>query len=156
MVRIGIAGSDFGYNLRDLPWGVAFISVLAIVSIELRKLREIGIARERFLDSLAVEDVGIGGQLDAVIGHAAPKIAHEELHVCAGPLANQECGNQLRVRVQRNENPLVPELNRIGLSDMPRRVAHLFVSFLPRYGTLDARRASTTSMYGRRRSGWRS
>src|SRR5450631_577703 len=75
MVGIRIAAADLGYNLRDLSWGVAFISLLAVVSVELRKLREVGIAAERLLDSLPVEDVGIGGQLDAMVSYPAPNVA---------------------------------------------------------------------------------
>jgi hypothetical protein len=50
VIGIGIAAANLGYNLRDLSWGVAFISLLAVVSIELRKLCEVGIASEGFLD----------------------------------------------------------------------------------------------------------
>src|SRR6266536_1287794 len=77
--RIGVSASDLGYNLRDLSWGVAFISLLAVISVELRKLREVGIAAERFLDSLPVEDVSIGSQLDAMVSNAAPNVSHEGL-----------------------------------------------------------------------------
>src|SRR5450755_2199878 len=69
VVRIRIPAANLGYNLRDLSWGVAFISLLAVVSIELSKLREVRVTAERFLDSLPVEDVGIGSQLNAMIGH---------------------------------------------------------------------------------------
>jgi hypothetical protein len=94
--------------------------MLAIVSIELGKLREVRISRERFFDGLAVEDVGIGGQLDAMVSDAIPEVAHEGLRVRAGSFAYQERGNQLRVRVQSNENPLVAEVSGIVLSDVAR------------------------------------
>jgi hypothetical protein len=103
--RIGVPSSDLGYNLRDLSWGVAFISLLAVVSVELRKLREVGIAAERFLDSLPVEDVGIGGQLDTMVSNAAPNVSHEGLRIRAESLADQERRNQFSVSVQSDENP---------------------------------------------------
>jgi hypothetical protein len=120
VLGIGISAADLGYNLRDLSWGVALISLLAIVAVELRKLREIGIASEGLFDSLAVEDVGIGSQLDAMISDPAPDITHESLGILAGSFANQECGNELSVRVQSDENPLVAELCRIALPDVSR------------------------------------
>ena len=144
VLRIRISAADFGYNLRDLSWGLAFISLLAVVSIELRKLREIRVASEGFLDGLAVEDVSIGSELDSAIIDAAPTIAHKGLGVLAGTLADQERGNQLLVRVQSDEDPLVPEVCRIVLSAIAcffhqecpdfialdtaaRQLAHLFV-----------------------------
>jgi hypothetical protein len=120
VVGIGISAADLGYNLRDLSWGVALISLLAVVAIQLRKLREVCIAAEGFFNCLPVEDVGIGGQLDATVSPAAPNVAHEGLGVLAGSFANQERGNQLRVRVQSDENPLVAKLCRITLADVPR------------------------------------
>src|SRR5712692_3738493 len=58
--RIRTPTANLGYNLRDRPWGVPFIPVLAIIPVELRQLSEIGIARKRFLDGLAVKDVCVG------------------------------------------------------------------------------------------------
>lgn len=84
VIGIGVTRSDLGYNLRDLSWGVAFISLLAIVSIEFRKLREICIAAEGFLDCLPVKDVRIGGELDAMVRDSAPNVPHEGLSVRAG------------------------------------------------------------------------
>lgn len=118
VLGIGIAGSDLGYNLRDLSWGVAFISVLAVIAIELRKLCEVSIPAERFLDRLAVEDIGIGSQLDAMVRHAAPNVAHEGLGVLTGALADQERGNELSIRVQGDEYPLIAKLCRIVFADM--------------------------------------
>jgi hypothetical protein len=120
VLGIGITGSDFGYNLRDRSWGVALISMLAIVSIELRKLREVCITRERFFDGLAVEDVCVGSQLDTMVSDPIPEVSHEGLRVSAGSFADQERGNQLRVRVQSNENPLITEVSGIVLADVSR------------------------------------
>jgi hypothetical protein len=120
VLGIRVAAADFGYNLRDRSWGVALISVLAIVSVELRKLREVRISRERFFHGLAVEDVGVSGQLDAVISDPIPQVAHEGLCVGAGSFADQERGNKLRIRVHGDENPLVAEVSRIILSDVSR------------------------------------
>jgi len=120
VVGIGITASDLGYNLRDLSWGVAFISLLAVISVELRKLSEIRIAAERFLDCLAIEDVGIGGQLHTMVSDSAPNVGHEGLRVFARPLADQERRNQFSVSVQSDENPLVAELCRIALADVAR------------------------------------
>ena len=120
VIGIGIAAANLGYNLRDLSWGVAFISLLAVVSVELRKLREVRVAAQRFLNRLPVEDVGVGGQLHAMVSDSAPNVTHESLRVLAGSLADQERGNQLRVRIQSDENPLVAKLCRIVLADMPR------------------------------------
>ena len=120
VIGIRISAANFGYNLRDLSWGVAFIPLLTIISVELRKLREIGITAERRLDSLAVKDVGIGGQLDTMIGNSTPQFAHKELGVLAGTLANKERGNQFCVCVKGNVNPLIAEICRIVLADVPR------------------------------------
>ena len=73
VLGVGISAADFGYNLRDRSWGVALISVLAIVSVELRKLREVRISRERFFDGLTVEDVSVSGQLDAMVSDSIPR-----------------------------------------------------------------------------------
>src|ERR1035437_6238841 len=89
VLGIGVTAADFGYNLRDLSWGVSLISVLAIVSVELRKLCEVRISCERFFDGLAVEDVGISGQLDAMVSDPTPEVAHEGLGVLAGSFADQ-------------------------------------------------------------------
>ncbi len=110
MLGIGVAAADFGYNLRDRSWGVALISMLAIISVELRKLREVRISRERFFDGLAVEDVSISGQLDAMVSDAIPEVTHESLSVSAGSFPYQECRNEFGVRVQRDENPLISEV----------------------------------------------
>jgi len=120
VIGIGVTAADFGYNLRDLSWGVALISVLAIVSVELRKLCEVRISRERFFDGLAVEDVGISGQLDAMVSDPTPEVAHEGLGVIAGSFADQERRNELRIRVHGDENPLIAEVSRIVLADVPR------------------------------------
>jgi hypothetical protein len=120
VLGIRVTAADFGYNLRDLSWGVALISVLAIVSIELRKLREVRIGGERFFDRLAVEDVGVSGQLNAMVSDPIPEVTHEGLGVGAGSFSDQERGNQLRVRVQSDENPLIAKVCRIVLSDVPR------------------------------------
>jgi hypothetical protein len=113
VIGIGISAANFGYNLRDLSWGVALIPLLTVISVELRKLREVGIAAERCLDSLAVKDVGIGGQLNAVVSAATPKIAHEGLSVLARSLAHQEHGNEFCVRVKSHIDPLIAEVCRI-------------------------------------------
>jgi hypothetical protein len=120
MVGIRVATADLGYNLRDLSWGVAFISLLAIVSVELRKLREVSVTAEGFFDRLAVKDVRIGGQLNATVGNAAPEITHEGLGVLTGSLANEERENEFGIRVQSDENPLVSEVCWIALADVPR------------------------------------
>jgi hypothetical protein len=120
VLGIGVTAADFGYNLRDRSWGVALISVLAIVSVELRKLREVRISRERFFDGLAVEDISVSGQLDAMITDPIPEITHEGLGIRAGSLADQERGNELRIRVHGDENPLIAEVGRIVFSDVSR------------------------------------
>ena len=129
VIGIRISAANFGYNLRDLSWGVAFIPLLAIISVELRKLREIGIAAERCLDSLAVKDVGIGGQLDTMIGDSTPQFAHKELGVLAGAFADHERRNEFCVRVERNDKPT----DRRSLPDRPYGRAALFSSGTSRF-----------------------
>jgi hypothetical protein len=65
VLGIGPSIADFGYNLRDVSWGVAFIPVLPIVSVQLHKLREIHRAAEHVLDSPLVK-------VEAVRGHLKP------------------------------------------------------------------------------------
>ena len=89
MLRVGIPTANLGYNLHDRSWGVALISVLAIVSVELRKLRKVRITRERFFDGLAVKDISISGQLDAMFSDPIPEVTHEGLRVRAGSFAHQ-------------------------------------------------------------------
>jgi hypothetical protein len=57
VLRIGTSAANLGYNLRDRSWGVAFIPMLAVIAVEFRKLCEVGISTERFLNSFAADSL---------------------------------------------------------------------------------------------------
>jgi hypothetical protein len=72
VVRIGVASSDFGYNLHDRTWGVPRIGVmLTVVAEQLHQLREIHIQSECFGNALCVMAQAVCSDLrpplDAVI-----------------------------------------------------------------------------------------
>ena len=72
---VRVSTANLGYNLRDSSWGVALISELPIVSEQLGQLREVGISCKGFFDGLAVEDVGIRDQLNAVVCNLTIELA---------------------------------------------------------------------------------
>jgi hypothetical protein len=113
---IGITLTNFGYNLRDAWWGVPLVSELPVISVQLGQLSKVNVGPKALFDGLAVENVGIGGELDTA-SHAAVQIADKKLRVDAAALPNIEGGNQFAVGVQRNVNPLVAKLGGIVLSD---------------------------------------
>src|SRR5580704_3303552 len=57
VIRVRIPAANFGYDLRDRSWGVALISKLAIIAVQLCQLSEVGVTRKRFFHSLPVENV---------------------------------------------------------------------------------------------------
>jgi hypothetical protein len=114
----GVSASDLGYNLRDSWWGVPFISKLPIIPVQLGQLREIGVPTKSSLDSFSVEDIGIRGQLNPVIGNAAAKIAHECLRVLAGTFSYNERRNQFCVGIEGHEHPLIAEFSGVILLDV--------------------------------------
>src|ERR1700733_5867074 len=61
MRGFGHAANCSGYNLQDWAWGIAFISMLAIVAVQLLELRVIGIPSKGLLDGLGIENIGICG-----------------------------------------------------------------------------------------------
>jgi hypothetical protein len=120
VLRIGIPATDLGYNLRDRSWGVPLIPELAVVTVELCQLSEIGITRKRFFHCLAVEDVGVSGQLHAVISDAIPQILHECLRVQARAFADDKGRNELAISIEGYEYPLISELCGIVFPDVAR------------------------------------
>jgi hypothetical protein len=119
VLRIGHSTTHLGYNLRDSWWGVSLTPVLPIVPEQFGQLSKVSVPREGFLDSLAVEDVGIRVQLNPVISNTTAHFQHEVLGVLAGTLAYQKRRNEFGVRVQRHENPLIAKLCGIVLPNVP-------------------------------------
>jgi hypothetical protein len=105
----GVSDSHFGYNLDDWAWGVPFSYMLAVVAIELRKLREVHIQAKRFLDYLGVEVEAVRRQLD-LIGKPFVKVGDKRSRVLDGALADAERCDQLSFRIHRNEYPLIADL----------------------------------------------
>lgn len=117
MSGIGIALTNFGYNLRDPWWGVPLVPELPVIPVQFRQLSEVHVGSETFLDSLSVENIGICGELNAPC-HPFVKVADKQLGVHAAALSNVEGGNQLAVSVQRDINPLVAKVGGIVFSNM--------------------------------------
>ena len=103
MLRVRVARAHLGYNLRDRS--VPLIPELAVVSVELGQLSEVGITRKRFFHCFAVEDVGVSGQLHAVISDAIPQILHECLRIQARAFADDKGRNELAVSIEGHEYP---------------------------------------------------
>lgn len=146
VIGVGITAADFGYNLRDRSWGVPLISKLAMVTIQFRQLSEISIAREGFLNSLAIKDVRIRGQLHAVSAESVIQIQHEGLRVGAGTFPDEVGRDELRIGIKGHENPLIAKVCRVIFSDLflllhqeapnfitlnatAEQLAHLFVHY---------------------------
>jgi hypothetical protein len=104
--------------------------MLAVVTEQLGQLREVGIAREGFLDGLPVKDVGVGGQLNPMIRNATAQIQHEVLSVLACALAHKKRRDELGVRVERNKNPRVSEFGGIVLPNVPGLLGHKHPDFI--------------------------
>jgi hypothetical protein len=119
VLRIGIPTANLGYNLRDSALGVPLIPVLPVVSVELGQLSKVSVSREGFFDSLAVEDIGIRGQLNSVIRDTTAHVQHEVLSVLTGTLAHQKRRNQFGVCIKSYENPLVSKLCGMVLPNVP-------------------------------------
>src|ERR1035437_2966083 len=80
--RIRITLTHFGYNLRDSWWGVPLIPELPVISVQFGQLGKVHVGPKAFFDGLAVEDVGVGGELDA-LRHPLMQVTDEELSVHA-------------------------------------------------------------------------
>jgi hypothetical protein len=104
-----VSNSHLGYNLDDWAWGVPLSSVLAVIAIQLHKLREVHVQAKRFLDYLGVEVEAVSGQLD-LIGKPFVKVGHKRSRILDGALADAERCDQLGFRIHRNEYPLVANL----------------------------------------------
>ena len=104
-----VSDSHLGYNLDDWAWGVPFSSVLAIVAIELHKLRIVHIKAERFLNNLGLEVEIVSGQLD-LIGKPFVKVGDKGSRILDGALGNAERCDQLGFRVHRDEYALIANL----------------------------------------------
>ena len=91
MLRVGIALTNLGYNLRDLSWGVPLISELTIIPIEFCQLSEVNVRAETFLDGLAIKDIGIGRKLNPAC-RALVQITNERLRVLARRFPTRNVG----------------------------------------------------------------
>jgi hypothetical protein len=118
VVRVKVSTANLGYNLRDSSWGVALNSELPIVSEQLVQLREVGICWKGLFDRLAVEDVGIRGQSNAVVCNTSAHVRHEVMGVLAGTLANKKRRNEFGVSVEGNKNPCVSKLSGVVLPNV--------------------------------------
>jgi hypothetical protein len=119
VIRVRIPAANFGYDLRDRSWGVALISKLAIIAVQLCQLSEVGVTRKRFFHSLPVENVRICRQLHAVIAKSVIQIQHECLRVSTGTFADKVRRNEFRLGIERDENPLVAKVCRVVFSNLP-------------------------------------
>ncbi len=61
-----IADSHLGYNLDDWSWGVTLIPVLAVIAVQLHKLREVHVQPECVCNSILIEGESIRSQLDLI------------------------------------------------------------------------------------------
>src|SRR5581483_9603859 len=107
--RVRVSDSDFGYRLHEPWWGVPPITrivMLAVIAVQLDKLREIHVHAEGLTHSLFVEVESIRGKLDA-IGEASRQLPAERLRGVHGSLADGESGNELGIGIESNENPLI-------------------------------------------------
>src|SRR6266436_4641095 len=77
--RVRPAVAHLGYNLHDWGWGVPFLPVLAIIAVQLNKLREIGLSSKDILHSPPIRVVAIGGELEAVARKARTKIYQKRI-----------------------------------------------------------------------------
>jgi len=111
----GVTDSHLGYNLDDWPWGVPFIAVLAVIAIQLHKLREVNVQPERILDSIPVERESVGGELH-LIPQTARQIADKTACAVHRALSDEVGSNQLGFRIHSHKNPLVADLVRVGIA----------------------------------------
>jgi hypothetical protein len=120
MRRVGVALSNFGYNLRDWAWGVPLIPVLAIISEQLHELGKIHVSAERFSDSFPVVRKSIGSELQPMTANAAVEVVHERVGIVDRSFADDERGNEFGIRIKGNVNPLIAKVGGVILANMSR------------------------------------
>jgi len=106
-LRIGVALHDLGYNLEDWAWGVFRRAVmLAVIAVQLDKLREVHVRTESLFDGLNIESEAVRGDLHPLC-ETLGKIVYECLRGSSRPLANGEAGNELCYGVNCHKNPSI-------------------------------------------------
>ncbi|HTD21349.1 MAG TPA: hypothetical protein VK738_01770 [Terriglobales bacterium] len=117
MLRVRVSLSDLGYRLHDWAWGVfRFAVMLAIVAVQLHKLREINVSAKRVLNGAYVKAKTVCGDLYA-IGQTLREIVNQDICRTLGAFAYNKRRNQFCLRVNGHENPLVANFGSIILSD---------------------------------------
>ena len=104
-----IADSHLGYNLDDWSWGVTLIPVLAVIAVQLHKLREVHVQSECVCDSILIEWESIRSQLD-LIRQTLLQIKYEAARAGHRALADEVGSNQFGFRIHCDENPLIANL----------------------------------------------
>ena len=130
VLGIGPTVADFGYNLRDVSWGVPLIPVLTVISVELHKLREVHRSAEHVLDSPLVEVKPVSSHLESPRRKALPQAGKERQRGFSGALADLKARDEFGFRVKRDENPLVAKFGGIAAANVPRLLAHVAPEFI--------------------------
>lgn len=119
VLRIGIAHSDLGYNLRDWAWGVPPFGTFELPMVkQLHKLREVYVQTKAHGNHSGVMIQSIGRELNGR-GEAFVQVPKKRCRGFLRPLANKERRHQFGLLVNRHEYPLVSDLGRIALSNVP-------------------------------------
>jgi hypothetical protein len=102
-----VAYLDYGFYHRH--WRVPSSRiVLAVITVQLYHLREVGLSGEHVLNSLAIKMESVSRDLEAVLRRDSISQCSEELVRCfAVSLANRISGNQFCFCIQRDKNPSV-------------------------------------------------
>ena len=117
-LRVGIAVTDLGYNLRDACWGVPRIGALSEVPEQFHKLREINVRSKALRNANRVVVQSVGGELHA-IRKPMIQIPQESGGIGTEALANAKRGNQFGFRVNGDIYPLVTDLGGFAFADAP-------------------------------------
>jgi len=124
VLRVRPSVADFGYNLRDVSWGVSLIPVLTIVSVQLHKLREVRLSSEHILHSTLIEVEAIGSELEAIFAQSSSEASEESQRGFLRALADLETRHQLGLRVESDEDPRISNFGRIIIANVTRLLSH--------------------------------
>lgn len=83
--------------------------MLAVITVQLHKLREVHVQSERVCDGVLIEGESIRSQLD-LIRHTLLQIKYEAARAGHRALANEVRSNQFGFRIHCDENPLIANL----------------------------------------------
>jgi len=120
---VGSTVDHLGYNLRDTWWGVPPFGSVELAEIKkFNKLREVGLSRKHALNR-AIEMVAVCRDLETIFSQMHFQSLQEGECRFLRALPDLEAGNQLRLRIHRNENPLIAKIHGIARADVSALLA---------------------------------